>query len=362
MQPEKQHTGTLVGVDPQQDKWLRIIGIPVAVLPFVFFYLEEYGYDWRLFLMTFVWGVVSTATAWWVLFWWVMRVRSRFTRKSETGRRVFWTFAGYSLFTLILQPAETWGIAQIDPTGLMAEPEFPRTYVIHICLALTFVIIVGGYYEVTYYLYLYRQAVAESEAFQKARLQSQLDGLKNQVNPHFLFNSLNSLSALIWEDRQRAGEFLDELATVYRYLLQSSQCRLMPLRNETNFIRSFFFLLQTRYGAALELELDTQNAPKNRYLPPMTLQILVENAIRHNVTEADRPLRIRVEVGQETIIVTNTIQRKKDPVARLSGGLSHLDTLYGTLGLSRPRITDDGRTFRVELELAQDTEDLVALS
>ncbi|MFD2569605.1 sensor histidine kinase [Spirosoma soli] len=343
------------------DKWIRIVGIPLAVLPFVLFYLEEYGYDWRLFAMTFGWGLITTTAAWYLLFWWVMHVRMRYTLKSQTKNRILMTFGGYSLLTVITQIGETWGLSQLDFMDLMTPPEFPRVYVIHVCMALTFVIIVGGYYEITYYLQLYRVAVAEAEAVQKANLQSQFDSLKNQVNPHFLFNSLNSLSALIWEDKEKAGEFLDELATVYRYLLQTNQNRLVPLSTEINFIKSFFFLLKTRYGAALNWELITDEEGAERWLPPLTLQTLVENAIRHNVISVGVPLCITIRADSNHLTVTNSIQRKTRHIQSLSGGLNHLTALYDSLGLSLPQITDDGHLFEVKLKLLRNTENLVAL-
>lgn len=334
------------------DKWVRIIGIPVAVLPFVLFYAEEYGYDWRLVLMTFVWGVVSTTVTWHLLRWWVFWVRARLTEKKQTRRRILLTFSGYCFAIMLLQPAETWGLSQADLTGLIAPPEFPRVYLTHIGMALSFAIIVGGYYEVIYYLHLYRLAVMDAEALQKAGIQHQVDNLKNQVNPHFLFNSLNSLAALISEDPRKAVEFLDELATVYRYLLQNNRSQLVPLSTELNFIQSYGYLLQTRYGEALDWQVQVDDTPAERYLPPLTLQVLVENALRHNIIESERPLHIRIEVTDQILTVANTIQRKVRRVDTKLGGLISLTTQFHALGLPPPCITDDGHEFNVQVAMA----------
>lgn len=340
-----------VGNYPTNDKWVRIIGIPVAVLPFVLYYAEEYGYDWSLALMTFGWGLISTTITWHLLRWWVFWVRARFTEKVQTRRRIVLTFTGYCLALLLIQPAETWGLSQADLTGLITPPEFPRVYLTHIGMALSFAIIVGGYYEVIYYLHLYRLAVMDAEALQKAGIQHQVDSLKNQVNPHFLFNSLNSLTALISEDRRKAGEFLDELATVYRYLLQSNRSQLVPLATELDFIRSYGFLLQTRYGEALVWQLRVDVNPEEHHLPPLTLQILVENAILHNIIETERPLRIRIEVSGHTLTVANTVQRKSRRIDARAGGLNELTTRFDTLRLPPPRIIDDGHEFGVRIAL-----------
>lgn len=352
MQPNRLSTSTPIAVSPINDKWLRVIGVPLAVLPFVYFYVTEYGFDWRLVAMAFGWGVVSTAVAWELLRWWVFRVRSRYRHKAQTNRRILLTFGGYFIAIIGMQPLETWALSKLDMTGLIATPEFPRVYLTHIVMALSFVVIVGGYYEITYYLHLYRLAVTDAEALQKARLQNQYDSLKNQVNPHFLFNSLNSLSALITEDRHKAGEFLDELATVYRYLLQTNQSQLVTLRAELDFIRSYGYLLQTRYGPALDWRLRVDNDGRDYYLPPLTLQLLVENAIGHNILDAERPLSISIELTGNRLIVKNIIQRKTRQIKTLPGGLINLTTQFGLVGLRSPHITDDGLWFCVQVPLA----------
>ncbi|WP_234736610.1 sensor histidine kinase [Tellurirhabdus bombi] len=348
---------SFVSPEPANDKWLRIIGIPVAALPFVWTYLEEFGYSWRLFALIYACELLTTAAVWHLLRWWVMWVRQRYTHKSQTSRRVLITAGGYSLFTIPIQAGETWLINQIDWMGLNAQPAFPGLYLIQVFVALTFLAIVGSYYETSYYLHLYRLAVAESEAIQKASLQSQFDSLKNQVNPHFLFNSLNSLSALIWEDRQKAGEFLDELASVYRYLLQMNQYRLVSLKAELDFIRAYIYLLQTRYGAALDCQFSIDESLLNRTLPPLTLQTLVENAIRHNVIEVGQPLRIGIEASHNLLTISNSIQRKSRSLNTQPGGLSHVTTLYASLNLPLPQVTDDGQTFKVQVSLAQKKEE-----
>ncbi|RYF53022.1 MAG: hypothetical protein EOO39_41355, partial [Cytophagaceae bacterium] len=110
-------------VEPINDKWLQIIGTPVAVLPFVFFSLNEYGYDWGLFVQTFLWGLISTACAWQLLRWWVMKVRVRYADRTQFRQRILTTFLGYSLLIIPLQPVETWVVSHLDFTGLITPAE-----------------------------------------------------------------------------------------------------------------------------------------------------------------------------------------------------------------------------------------------
>ncbi|MFD1143774.1 sensor histidine kinase [Larkinella insperata] len=340
--------------EPINDKWLQVVGVPLAVLPFVLFYLHEYGYEWRLFVQTFSWGMVSTAITWQVLRWWVMRVRLRYADQTQFRQRLFLTFGGYVLFTVPLQLAETWTVSQLDLTGLIAPPEFPRVYLIHLVMALLFAFVVGALYESMYYVEKNREAILEAEALKKVALQSQYDTLKNQVNPHFLFNSLNSLSSLITEDKKLAGEFLDELASVYRYLLQEADRELTPLRSEVNFIHSYLFLIQKRFGAAISYTVEINDPWPDTLLPPLTLQTLVENAIRYNVILPEKPLWLEIRTTDEgQLQVANPIQRKPLRVTATPIGLGTLTDRFRRLGLPALVISDDGEEFRVTVPLVR---------
>ncbi|MBC7892340.1 MAG: histidine kinase, partial [Sphingobacteriaceae bacterium] len=139
----------------------------------------------------------------------------------------------------------------------------------------------------------------------------QMRALQAQISPHFLFNSLNSLSSLIADEPEKAEEFVDEMSSVYRYLLRSNEGELTTLRAELDFIRSYYHLLKTRYGRGIELDVAVSEARQHDLLPPLTLQLLVENAVKHNVVAAETPLHIRIYTqGPNALLVRNTLQRK----------------------------------------------------
>ncbi|GAB3266176.1 hypothetical protein GCM10027347_33990 [Larkinella harenae] len=351
---------TLNKAEPINDAWLQRIGIPVAVLPFVFFYALEYGYNGPLVVQAFGWGLVSTALAWRLLRWWVMKVRSWYAGREQFRPRMLATFVGYSLFTIPFQVLETWFISHADLTGLLTPAEFPRVYLIHIGMALFFVLVVGGVYESMYYLQKNHEAITEAESLKKATLQSQYDSLKNQVNPHFLFNSLNSLSSLIFEDKKQASVFLDELASVYRYLLQENERELTPLRRERDFIRSYLYLIQTRFGTAISVDLQLSDSFLDDCLPPLTLQTLVENAIRYNVILPEKPLRLTIRTAEDgRLLVINSIQRKVLRVTTVPDGLGTLANRFQRLGLPALVIDDDGQEFRVTVPLLRRSQNAI---
>ncbi len=333
------------------DKWFRIIGVPVFVLPFLYYYINQYGFDWALVVLTFCWGVFTTAVAWELLRWWVFRARNRYMQIDRTGWRVLLTFLGYAFFMVFMQPIETWSLSQIDPTGLI-QPPTSHTYWTHIGMAITFAWIVGGVYEVIYYLKLYKLALTDTEELKKAKIQTELDALRQQVNPHFLFNSLNSLTALISEDPQKAEAFSEELSTVYRYLLRSNDAPLVPLSSELNFLDSYYHLLKTRHGNSLTLVQRIRPGSEARQLPPLTLQLLIENAVKHNVVLPEQSLTIYLQTNDANqLVVSNNIQRRPTRALSNGVGLSNILTKYQMLNQPAPIIEDDGREFRVTLQL-----------
>jgi hypothetical protein len=142
-----------------------------------------------------------------------------------------------------------------------------------------------------------RSLTQENEALKQEQLQARYDSLKQQLSPHFLFNSLSTLSGLIYDEPAAAEQFLDEMAQVYRYLLRHGEQVAVPLREEMAFVRSYTYLLQMRFGEAMQLKIDLPEEVLDRQLPPLALQLLVENAVKHNTVSARRPLTITIDLA-----------------------------------------------------------------
>ena len=189
-----------------------------------------------------------------------------------------------------------------------------------------------------------------------------LDVLKQQVNPHFLFNALNSLSALISEDPQRAEVFVDKLSGVYRYVLRANNEPMTTLAAELDFLNAYYHLLQTRHGSGLSLTVAVDEPKRACQLPPLTLQLLVENAVKHNVVSASRPLHIRISTDESgELVVQNNLQRKAtrpgEARAFSNGvGLSNIVAKYQMLGLPQPAVEESAEQFIVRLPLLACTD------
>ncbi|HKH60574.1 MAG TPA: histidine kinase [Flavitalea sp.] len=173
----------------------------------------------------------------------------------------------------------------------------------------------------------------ETEELRKAYKQSQLMGLKSQVTPHFLFNSLNTLSSLISEDQDGAEKFLNEMSKVYRYMLRNDDDQLVTLQTELSFIDSYIYLLKARYSHALELCTKVDEDDRQKYLPPLTLQVIIENAISQNAFSKSAPLMISISSENKgDLVIRNNIQAKIiTEVMDYENGLDNLVNKYRLL-------------------------------
>jgi LytS/YehU family sensor histidine kinase len=210
-------------------------------------------------------------------------------------------------------------------------------------------------YETVGFFQWTKASELQAEQLRKEQLQSQFDSLKEQVNPHFLFNSLNSLSSLIATDPNKAEQFVEEMSTVYRYLLRSNEEQLTTLQKEVEFIESYNLLLKTRFGNGFQPTTRIEEKMKEYLLPPMTLQMLVENAVKHNIVDPDTPLRVELYTQDGKLIVRNNLQRKNKSVVSNKIGLSNIISKYRLLNCPDIEIEETAGEFTVVLPLIKNT-------
>jgi len=167
-----------------------------------------------------------------------------------------------------------------------------------------------------------------AKALKDELTQIKFELLKSQINPHFMFNSLNVLSGLIRKDAQKAELFVDEFSHIYRYVLESIEESVSPLEKEIDFIHSYFFLQQIRYGKSLTYSINLPAAVMNCFLPPLSFQIIIENAIKHNVVNEVKPLHVDITYKDGFIIISNPIQTKTSKDKSTGIGLINLKKRY----------------------------------
>ena len=177
------------------------------------------------------------------------------------------------------------------------------------------------------------------------------ENLKQHLNPHFLFNSLTSLSSLIMLDQKVAGDFLDKMSKVYRYILKNRENETVPLSEELKFVDLYNQLQITRFENGLKVNVHIDEEYYNRKIAPVTLQNLVENAIKHNIANADSPLVIELFIEDEYLVVRNNLQRKSFVETSNKQGLSNMLSLYHYLSSRPMEIKEDGKYFTVKIPL-----------
>lgn len=195
----------------------------------------------------------------------------------------------------------------------------------------------------------WREAALQNEKLKNEGLNSKLESLKSQINPHFLFNSLNALTSLVYDDQEKAVDFIQRLSDVYRYVLKNKGNELVSLREELAFVNSFVDLNKVRFGDNLEVNyLGFDDIGNHMMVPPLVLQLLVENCIKHNEISKEKHLKIEVRLTEQQLMVSNNINEIKVEKRDSSGlGLSNIVSRYGYLTDQEVSIQNEAGKFEV---------------
>jgi len=228
----------------------------------------------------------------------------------------------------------------------------PFLFVAILVSSIVLALIQSGVYEGLYYFTRLRKLEQEKEELLRINLQSQFDSLKQQVNPHFLFNSINTVSSLIDRDPENAKKFLAEMSKVYRYLLQANEEKLVTLETELKFVEPYVHLLKTRFSDGLNVNVKIDNGCTNYLLPALTLQLLIENAIKHNIVEKDKPLTIDIMASDTNFLsVQNNLQKKKQQIGSTKIGLANIMAKYKLLNQEEIIVKETDKYFTVLVPL-----------
>lgn len=186
---------------------------------------------------------------------------------------------------------------------------------------------------------------------QEENIISQFQSLKAQVNPHFLFNSLNVLSSLIFIDQEKAAKFVRQLSKVYRYVLEHKDMDTISIRKEIPFIESYIFLLKTRFDQNLKVVMEISEVTKDKMVAPMVIQLLIENAIKHNVVSRTKPLTINIKEENGYLNIVNNLQRKSSTEISSQIGLDNIRKRYEYLSNKKVIVEEQTDTFQVQIPL-----------
>jgi hypothetical protein len=219
--------------------------------------------------------------------------------------------------------------------------------------AVLFIPVFSIYFSL-HFLKHWRKSELAGEKIQKENIRSQLNLLKSQLDPHFLFNNLNILSALVDTDTHRSKKFIEKFAEVYRALLKSKSDDLILLSEEMEFIEAYMYLIRTRFDENIQFTQNFKPGAASRMIPPMTLQLLVENAIKHNVIQEGNPLAIHLlQLDDDYLMVSNTLNEKPEKKERPGSGLINIRNRYAYFTEKPVKIIRTQTHFEVHIPLLE---------
>jgi two-component system, LytTR family, sensor kinase len=331
----------------RQVRWIRIIGIPILGLLAPIVFSDTVDLSSSKFLYSLLFSLVMTISIWEGNSLIVKAISKRFRWEVRPLRRILAQVGLTLAYTVIVVILLFYAFAPFMYQGHISLPDMMITTV----GACTVTLMMNAIYESIYFSRRWRFSVMRAEVLKRAALRAQYESLKNQVNPHFLFNSLNTLTGLIEENSELAIRFVHDMASVYRYVLQSKDSKLVTLEQELKFTQTYVFLLKTRFGESLKAEFNVPAEEIKKSIPPLSLQILVENAVKHNIMSREKPLYIEVSAGNGTLTVSNKLQLKPviEEYAKL--GLSNIRDRYSELSKAAVQIINDEHSFTVKLPL-----------
>lgn len=305
--------------------------------------------EWQLWVFSFPVIFIIGIFSWYSHVYYDMLVERKYPRLDQSFKRisrkalvvifimppsVLLIFFLYDYFHIFGYELSRWDLIQGQLLGL--------------CINLVFETL----YESDYMLSKYRETVMEKKSLRQLSVQQEFDTLKGQVNPHFLFNCFNTLSSLIAEDKDKADAFLNELSKVYRYLLRNNEDGLSTVENEIRFIESYYRLLQTRHGEAVQLNIEIDKRYDSYLLPSLTLQLLVENVVKHNVLSKNKPLVVDIfTTAGNKLVVNNNLQRRSVKAPSNKVGLENIKAKYALLDQKGFQVLEDKNNFTVVLPL-----------
>lgn len=229
---------------------------------------------------------------------------------------------------------------------------FKEIYKTNFNISLVISAFVSAIYNAIHLFNLLKKSIAEKEQLEKANVQSQLEILKNQIKPHFLFNSLNTLATLIPEDANQSVKYVESLAKVYRYILEIKDKKLISLNEELDCIAAYLFMLQIRFGDNLKVNINETGFENKHHIVPLSIQLLIENAMKHNIISNKKPLFIKIEKGKNNnLIVSNNLQKKEQMMPSTGIGLDNINQRYQMISQKEIDVIVTDNKFSVSIPL-----------
>ena len=331
-----------------RDKWVRLIGIPLVAIFLTLFTPKTNPFHESNTFYAILLSMFYTLVQWEGNRFLIIKFRYLFQSYAQTVRRIVFMFFSSLLFTGFV----TFVLCFIVTTYFL-QIEFQWTNgLINFKIGFLSTIFISTIYECFYFSERWERTVIEAEKLKRENLISQFETLKNQVNPHFLFNSFNTLMTIIPENTDVAVEFVQKLSNVYRYVLNNKDKELIELHTEIDFLKDYVFLHKIRFGENLKVNFNIPENILKTQIPPLTLQMLMENAVKHNIISSEKPLMVDIySEMNNSIVVENNLQKRSTPVESTQVGLQNIINRYKYLSQKVVEVAPSSAIFKVSLPI-----------
>lgn len=301
--------------------------------------LDAYTFTPEAFIYSLIYvGILFTIILFFIRRW----QKSAVFSTKEMFKIFAWSIAAFILIMQIIELAMALAYGGVERNfgGIL----FPLGIIRNLIDGLIY----GSFFLAYYYYHKNKKHQEQLASYHQALAESRINQLKTQLNPHFLFNNLNVLDQLIEEDKGKASNFLNEFAEIYRYVLQASDREIVPIEEELVFAEQYFKPIQHKYGNAYQLNIE--NKQSNGFVAPLTLQLLIENAVQHNLGTAENPIFINISVD-EKITISNNINLKRNTKTTSGRALNNLKEQYRLLSEKQIEIQQSAHIFSVTIPI-----------
>ena len=329
------------------------IGMVILALVITLQFFDSFKDSFKDFLISYSWALAICMTQWLGNSYFNGLLDKKYSWKDNLVKRtIFGTLViiGYSVVAYLLVQLTMYSLVFGSLPENVIGWSLRTSYV-----AVLISFLVSLIFTAAGFLRNWKDSLLETERFKAEMLMYKYETLQNQINPHFLFNSFNVLSDLVYEDQHKAVGFITQLSQLFRYVLDSRDKELVPISEEVEFLEAYIFLLQTRFEEKLTIQQEFE-ARDGEMIVPMTLQLLIENCVKHNEISASQPLTVQITRNGEYLKVENNLQLKPSGTDPKKTGLSNIRQQFKYFTDREIVITETDKLFSIEVPLIKSGE------
>lgn len=330
----------------KNNPWIILGGILGLAFLITVLFFQSWDEGFKDFILSYLWSVVICATQWLGNSYIYGLLDKKYSWQEHLIKRAI-----YGSLAIIIYSAAAFVLVQMIMFKLVSGslPDNPISYGLrssYFAILISFV--VSLIFVAVAFFQNWKNSLLEAERFKSEMLMYKYEALQNQINPHFLFNSFNVLSDLVYEDQKKAVGFIRQLSQLFRYVLDSRDRELVSIREELEFVEAYTYLLHTRFEEKLSIHLDFK-ANDKEMIVPMTLQLLIENCVKHNEISASQPLRVAITRNGAYLKVENNLQQKPSGGDSKNTGLSNIRQQFKYFTDNEILVRKTDNTFVVEV-------------